>query len=173
MIPTIDDRLSSMARALQEIILPALPPEQSLAVEQAQIMLGHLAVIREQLDIAPAFEKVECKGLESLSNALLDAVEGGEQTMASAMRLRDLTDASQPRDDAKAIRERTVELSVSIEDLIQASGIDGSAAFNERSKELVLRSNDRTTRRDRSFFRSMGFERGDVDLPPITEMLHD
>jgi hypothetical protein len=169
-IPTIDDRLSSMARALEEIILPALPHDQSLAVEQAQLMLGHLAVIREQLDISPAFEQAECNDLENLANALLDTAQGGARTAASTLRLRELTDAQRPS-DAKALRDRTVSLSVAIEELIEASGIDGSTAFNDCSAELVIKSNDETTQRNRSFFRSMGFERGDVALPPIAELL--
>ena len=47
MIPSIDARLDSMARALQEAILPSLGDEQSLAIEQARLVLGQIAIIKK------------------------------------------------------------------------------------------------------------------------------
>lgn len=170
MMPSIDDRLQSMQRALQEVILPALAPEESLAVEQAHLLLGHLAVIREQFDLALVYERAECASTEELGRQLLAQAAGGQRTLAAASALRQAADAPAPA-TAQHVRDRTIALSLAVEALMDASGIDGTDAFLASSAQAVITSNDRTSQRDRSWFRSMGFERGESALPPVAEIL--
>ena len=40
MMPSIDLRLASMIRAVEEVLLPALSGHSGLAQEQAQLLLG-------------------------------------------------------------------------------------------------------------------------------------
>ncbi len=56
MTPTVDERLASLIRSLSQVVLPHLPPEASLAQEQVHLSLGHLQILRAQIDAAPAFE---------------------------------------------------------------------------------------------------------------------
>lgn len=45
MFPTIDDRLACVSRALEAVIIPALPAEQSLAIEQAYLSVVHIRAL--------------------------------------------------------------------------------------------------------------------------------
>ncbi|HMO68292.1 MAG TPA: hypothetical protein PKE25_06450, partial [Novosphingobium sp.] len=67
MIPSIDDRLASVVRALTEGILPHLPADASLAQEQVQLCIGHLQILRAQIDAAPAFEREELADAAALA----------------------------------------------------------------------------------------------------------
>ena len=80
MIPSVDERLASIIRALSEVILPHLPPEASLAQEQAHLAIGHLQILRLQLDAAPAFEREELADAQAIGKALAAAITGGAAT---------------------------------------------------------------------------------------------
>ncbi|WP_221796475.1 hypothetical protein [Aquisediminimonas sediminicola] len=170
MTPNVHDRISSMQRTLMDIVLPAIPPEQGMAVEQVQLVIGHLAVLGEQFDLVHLFERAECRQLEELAAALLSVVDGGQNSMAAAQALQGVLSAGVDG-EARNVREHIVALSRGIEQLVEASGVDGSARFIAASTDLILRSNEITSQCNRSFFRSMGFERGDVDLPPVRDLI--
>lgn len=48
MIPSTELRLQTMMRAMTESILPALDPKDSLAQEQAGLMMGHINALLQQ-----------------------------------------------------------------------------------------------------------------------------
>lgn len=48
MIPSIDTRIMSAIKALEQVVLPALPPGERLAREQCEITMGHLRVLASQ-----------------------------------------------------------------------------------------------------------------------------
>ena len=54
MNPSIDLRIRSMLRALQETVIPALDPSDALAREQAGLLVGHLhALSIQHADLRP------------------------------------------------------------------------------------------------------------------------
>ena len=73
----MDDRLASIVRSLTDIILPSLPGDAGLAQEQAHLAIGHLQIIRAQLDALPAFEAEELSDARLLGLALLADDAGG------------------------------------------------------------------------------------------------
>jgi hypothetical protein len=170
MIPSADDRLSSMLRAMQEVILPALPAQESLAVEQAHLLLGHIALLREQLDRLSQYEQVEAASLVDLASKLVERAQGGAQTMAQVGALEAVLARQVPQEPC-ARRAFTEALSIAIEGLIEASGEDGSAAFLAVSTACVLNCGNSISQRDRSWFKSTGFERADVALAPFDSWL--
>lgn len=48
MVPGLDTRLRSIAKAIEQVLLPALPAQEKLAREQAEIAVGHLRVLETQ-----------------------------------------------------------------------------------------------------------------------------
>jgi hypothetical protein len=57
MFPTIDDRLACVSRALETVIIPALPAEESLAIEQAYLSVVHIrALIGHAAGLTAALE---------------------------------------------------------------------------------------------------------------------
>ncbi|GGY91659.1 hypothetical protein [Novosphingobium colocasiae] len=169
MIPSLADRISSMQRALHNVIIPAIAPDNGLAMEQAHLMLAHLGLIAEQADYTELYEAAELVALERLATALAQAAGGGAQTIAAAATLRAELE-NRGTADAGARRTRTVALSGLVERLVDASGTDGDADFLAVSHDLIIADNRLSSKRDRAWFRSTGFETGDVALPSLATM---
>lgn len=165
MIPSIDDRLDSMARALAEVILPALPADRSLAIEQASLMLAHIGMLRDHLDMAGRFERREADAMLALARDLREAAAGGARTMAAAAALRGAVDAATlgtPPD----VRATICRVGEAIEALIEASGADGGADFKARSFESVIAAGRVSAARDRAWNQAAGFEAADTQHAP-------
>lgn len=87
MNPSIETRIDSMLRALVEVVLPDLPPG-SAAAEQTALVIGHLDVLKNQVDFGAAFDAYELSCMENLSSALLSAFDDhGAQASAAAANL--------------------------------------------------------------------------------------
>lgn len=50
MLPDIDTRLHAMLRSLKEVVLPAIDPQQRLALDQVNIIIGNLNMLIGQHD---------------------------------------------------------------------------------------------------------------------------
>src|ERR1700733_15345858 len=102
MNPSVDDRIASIIRSLSDVILPALPPDAGLAQEQTHLAIGHLKIIRAQLDATPEFEVEELADARALAESLLRNGEGGSGTRAELNALRSALDqpagAERPRE---------------------------------------------------------------------------
>lgn len=160
MNPSTDLRIRSMMRSMTEVILPAIPAENSLATEQAQLLLGQLAVMLEQKGLEPAMVLREKRSLIDLADSLLEASDGGEKTAKAAKALLAIKDKS------------SVEaLSFAIEELLLASGIDGSEAFKEASHRLVLEHSSITNELNRAWYKGMNFDANPDSLPSIDELV--
>jgi hypothetical protein len=66
MVPTINSRLRSMMRAMQEVVLPALDADNAIAQEQGKLVLGSLSLLIDQVDYAHTFEVIEARDLCAL-----------------------------------------------------------------------------------------------------------
>ena len=164
MIPSIDDRLDSVVRALQEVILPALAPHQSLAIEQTHLSLAHLRLVRERLDDAPRFELDEAQTLLTLAGRLIETAGGGESTLSAARALRSTVESA-ALDGPAAVRRTTHAVGSAIEALIQASLEDGTEVFRASSLEQVLASDHASAMANRRWNRAAGFEPPDAGAP--------
>ncbi|WP_156680673.1 hypothetical protein [Sphingomonas profundi] len=165
MIPSIDDRLDSMARALAEVILPALPADRSLAIEQASLVLAHIGILRDHIDAAARFERREADAMLALARDLCDGAAGGERTMAAAAALRTAIDAASVDTPADA-RATTCRIGEAVEALIDASGVDGRADFKARSFDSVVAAGQVSAARDRAWNQAAGFEAADTQHAP-------
>ncbi len=164
MIPSIDDRLDSVMRALQEVILPALEPQQSLAIEQAHLSLAHLGLIRERLDEAPSFELDEAQTLTTLACRLIETAGGGKSTLSAAMALGSTVEGA-ALDSPAAVRRATHAVGSASDALIPASLEAGSEAFRASSLEQVLASDRASAMANRRWNLAAGFEPPDVGGP--------
>jgi hypothetical protein len=79
MQPDFDLRLRTVTRALSEVIIPALDQGNRAAQEQAQVVLGSIELLRQQLEYAHWYEVADLVSLCNLA-ADLKAVPGLEAT---------------------------------------------------------------------------------------------
>lgn len=149
MIPSIDDRLASMIRALTEVILPHLPPEASLAQEQAQLCIGHLHILRAQIDAAPAFEREELADAVALARALCAALPASASAAVAAA--VDAADGHEPRSQRQAIHE-------AIEMLIGAVSRHADPAVRQAMNAIILDHEYTRSQKDRAWCAPFGFD---------------
>ncbi|MEY2926480.1 MAG: hypothetical protein RL367_957 [Pseudomonadota bacterium] len=154
MIPSSDDRLASVVRALTDVIMPSLPPEAGLAQEQIQLVIGQIQILRAQLDAAPAFEAEEAEDARALGKALIAAGEGGGETTAALAELKAATEAQ------GAAREARVAIHTAIDRLVKSTADDGSAAFRKAIGKIIVTMQTDRTIKDRKWFAPMGFDSG-------------
>lgn len=152
MIPNTDDRLASVIRALTEVILPHLPPEASLAQEQVQLAVGHLQILRAQLDALPGYEREELADGRALGEALA-VCRGGPKTTAAMMAVAAATNAmgEDGRSLLKAINQ-------AIETLVRSVAVDGDAETRPALSRLILQHEHARARKDREWYAPFGFD---------------
>jgi hypothetical protein len=173
MTPDIGMRLGTIARALQQVVIPALAADQVLAIEQATMCLGHLGIIGEQLGYVADYEASCLADMTALAADLVAASAGGAHTQEATEELRDLVNqaGSSPDDVSATVKNQRNALAGGIDRLIRASGRDGDADFLAASQNLVLEHGTRQSFRDRAWFRGYGLDPDRASLPSIPELL--
>lgn len=150
MNPSVQDRLDSCVRALEHVILPALPDSASLAREQVMLVMGQVQIIRAQLDASPQFERQESHDLEALVQALCDIAGNRSGELKRVL--------GSPSSDIP--RERTAALQDAIDDLLRSYDDDGGAPAEIAA--IVCAHGAKRARQDREWFAAMGFDAGFV-----------
>ena len=141
MTPNIDERLASIIRALTEVVLPHLPPEASLAQEQVHLAVGHLQILRAQLDDCVALAKA------------LAPISGGPVTTAAQSSLQSA--ASEPGDDVRAGMKA---INLTIAALVHAVSRDGGEGAKAALSSTILSYEHTRVQKDRRWFLPFGFD---------------
>ncbi|MGE0858063.1 MAG: hypothetical protein AB7I01_11410 [Gammaproteobacteria bacterium] len=161
MNPDPDLRLKSVMKALAEVILPALPPEQRMARDQANLALGHLALLAEQSPYALRYE------LESLDECLALAVALASQVrdpvVAAALSEAVAQAAGVARDDYATVGAALQAVKALIDQAL-ADG-EGETPLQAEMLDAVLRYNARRAPRERSWHRASGLDPDGPRLP--------
>jgi hypothetical protein len=152
MIPAVDDRLASVVRALTDVVMPSLPPEAGLAQEQIQLAIGHLQILRAQLDGTPDFEAEEAADARALGQLLLGAGGGGLTTSAALAALKSAVEAK------TGAREDRIAIHSAIDAVVKACSADGSDAFRAQIGKIIVTHQTPRTMKDRKWFAPFGFD---------------
>ena len=75
MLPNIDLRIQNIVKALEQVIIPALPPGEKLAKDQAGLCIGHLNMIARQWKQCAQFEATSLAAMEALGRKLASLVD--------------------------------------------------------------------------------------------------
>jgi hypothetical protein len=170
MNPSINHRLDSMIRAMTEIILPALGSSNGLATEQAGLLLGHLNVLKLQLEYASRYQQAELYDAMGLARALIAEASGGAETKAAIARLS--ATFEEPRGNYTVRADDKLEsINEAIENIIHAMKSDGEPVSRTLTHRLILNHGKATAERDRVWFSAMGFEAAESGLPSFSDML--
>jgi hypothetical protein len=160
MNPSIELRLKTMMRAVTEVILPAVDPNNSLAQEQTRLLLGHLHALLLQHAHAAELGALTRADAEALARQLLAQAAGGARTLAAADRLR----TALASDESSALNH-------AVEDLLIASGEDGDPMFVANSTRLVLNYSRAQALHGRAWFKAMGFDSTPGSLPDVPTLI--
>ena len=177
MTPDPAARLGSVARALQHVVLPALPADETLAQKQARLCLGHVAMLIEQYRHLADYDALCLTAMVELATRLAEQAAGGPRTDAAAGDLRAaVSAASDPSDTAAGAaadaRTRRNAVAAAVDDLLRAGTEDATAEFRATSHQLVLDHGIRQAYRDRVWFRASGLDPEQATFPEIAQLLH-
>jgi hypothetical protein len=168
--PSTDVRIDSMIRALSDFVIPDLPAGGTGA-QQAALVLGHLHVLRGQIDLVAPFEEFELRQTVTQAQSLIEVSEGGERTTAAAAALEAALAEVDDRDPGR-VRGSAERLRGRIEELLRASAEDGTPAAEERVQGVVVASERVLADAYRSLFAGNGWESGDdAGLPDLDKLL--
>lgn len=169
-----DLRLAAMIRAMAEVILPAIPSDQRLALDQGAILLGNLRMLADQQGRAWDFAMAELREHLALIGRLAESADGGPASAASAAAARGLTEdltpiAALPCPTQSELGEMTGRAKACAEALVDAAYQDGNPAFRAAVAEAVMTQAARQIERERAWTRASGFdpEAASLDLDAI------
>lgn len=154
MNPSVKDRLGSVVRALNGVVLPALPKEASLAQEQVMLAMGHIQIILAQMDAAPGFLAEEAADLTTIGEAIMASAKGGPTTEAAKT---GLAKALQGGGDIEP-EVRTAGIQDAIDAVLLALAEDGDADARAATQKAVLAQGAARADKDRRWFAAMGFD---------------
>lgn len=164
MTPSIDLRIASMIRAMQDVIAPAVDPANSLAREQSMLMIGQLQMIAGQWRLALRYASACLADLRGMADGL--KVEGGSATQDAWTELRGALDGAEA--DSEIQYQNAAR---ALEKLVRASDVDASEAFRAQLRTDALRFSQRQAERDRAWFAGSGFDMEADRLPSISSIL--
>ncbi|AUX68209.1 hypothetical protein CHX26_00600 [Porphyrobacter sp. HT-58-2] len=153
MNPSVDDRLGSVLRALQTVVLPALPESASLAREQVMLAMGHIQIIQAQRDATPAFEEGELADIRAMAAAVLALDEAPATCAAERAAL-----AQALADDTAPTRTASEAIRTAIDALLVAAREAGAREYHAALAATILPLGRARARKDREWFAIMGFD---------------
>ena len=177
MTPDIGTRLATISMALRQVVIPALPPNEVLAIEQATLCVGHLGVLSEQYNYLADYETLCLAEMAELGQSLVDAASGGsaasgDGTLTAAEALRAVVqEAGALGTPAHTRRECRNRIATAVDELLMASLADGSPEFLATSQRLVVAHGKQQTLRDRAWFQHTGMDPDRAALPSIPDLI--
>jgi hypothetical protein len=174
-VPDFTLRLQAMIRSLREVILPALPSGQMLAIDQANILVGYLRIMALQHDKVFDYLLAELSEYTELVNALVeDASDGQDEVLVAARaalaRAAPILKLSIPRQSELAAVVKSLKRSA--DELLCAARENGTAALGQAAGNRVMEQAGRQIMRERAWFSASGFELEADKLPSIDELLY-
>lgn len=171
-----DIHIKSILKAMTDVILPAVDPQNKLAQEQARLCMGLLGMMAKQLPLQYRFDCDELARLSAYAAELQRIAKGGSQTRAA------LSALEQQSGGAKALLENAKvspqDILVAVRALREATGTlissvyrDGDEASQERVQRATLAMSKEQLLRDRSWVLAQGWEPDPKAVPPIEQLL--
>lgn len=154
MIPTVEERLDSVIRALSTVVMTSLPLEAKLAREQVQLSIGHLGILRDQIAVIPQFEGEELDDAAEMAAELLIYANGGAATLAARACLNQALSDRAGMPATLACRK----INSAISNLVEAVFLDGDSSSRSNVMGSVTRHERLRSNKDREMFKPYGFD---------------
>lgn len=169
-------QITSMIKAMTDVVMPAVDPGNKLAVEQSQLIVGMLSVMAKQLPVQFHFDRDELQRLIDTAKTL-QAVPTTDATVKSV--LAQLAACSAAAVDVlEQCRHSPSTLEVSIRDMREAVGdvVQSLAATTDlaaqlQTEKIILQMSKEQLLRDRSLMLSQGWEPDPKAVPSIDMLL--
>jgi hypothetical protein len=176
MVPDFALRIHAMIRSLREVVLPALPNDEMLAIDQANILVGYLGIMAQQHDRVLEYLLVELAEYAELLGAMVEDARGARSIEHAVAKARAALDLAAPILQMPIPRQGELSalvrsLKESVDELLLAARQDGTPAYRQASSKRVMLQAEQQILRERVWFRASGFELAASQLPSIDDVL--
>ena len=158
MQPSFDLRIRTMNKALADVVLPAIDPDNKAAAEQLQLVIGSLNLMQEQIDYANWYEIVDGRSMIAMAEKVAELAGqplGREVDDAIAVTkdvgTRHNVTLSQIRDANYVLRETLCD---AISKVLSTVDTETARAI---SRAVIDLTEDQTSR-ERAFVAKTGFD---------------
>lgn len=168
MVPTTGTWLDAMIKAMSQVVIPALGARDVVAVEQANLVLQHLRLLRLQHPFILHYQALQAAEAATLASGLLGVLRecGGAGALAAeaeALLERHGHVATLQVPQLDALEDAAVELK-DIANRIADHLRDHAPAQAARVNRLVLTWGEGTVMRERAWLNAAD---GNPDIPPL------
>lgn len=163
MTPSIDLRIATIVRAMEDVVAPAIDQEDSFAREQVALIIGHIRLLGVQWSRAERYALTCLTDLVETVRPLAPA--GGALTQAAGHHLVASLDAG------GGAESRYKQVMSAADALVRACDADGDPAFRADLRSRLLDFSLRQSLRDRSWFAGTGFDLHPHQLLPIDDLV--
>lgn len=169
-------QIKSVVKALTDVVLPAVDPNNKLAQEQARLAIGLLKLMSEQLPLQHRFDRDELDRLLACSKALQAAARGGSATQAALVILAGVTQAAtlalaSPNTSPEDVVREVRALRAATGALVTQVYRDGEPSCRAGIRDIVLAMSKEQLLRDRSMLLMQGWEPDPGAVPPLHSLL--
>ena len=169
-------QLRSMIKAMTEVVLPAVDPENDLACEQAQLVLGMLHLMAARLPWQFHYDIDALDRAVALSSKIDQDADGGPETQAALAALKDAaTNGGRVLAGAKSspedLEQAILDLRAKTASTLNAMQIDGDPECRKTIGRAVLEAAREQTTRERAWFAPQGWDTEAEAPPPLETML--
>ena len=154
MLPTVEERMDSVIRALSTTVLASIPIEEKLAREQVQLSIGHLSILREQIASLPQFEREALEDVIALARTLLRQAGDLNLSEDAARRLEQAVSEAVKLPAAGARRAINSSISGLIEKNFAGAGAEGQ----KKLMKIVAEMERRMASKEKMLFHKYGFD---------------
>jgi len=166
MLPNIDLRIANMIKALEQVILPALPRDQRLARDQAMLVAGHLHMLAGQWKSTLRFERLSLDDLAGLARDLAAVVDASlVAQLDTAVAAAEACD----RDSVTALEQAASSLGHVVDAVIL--GGRSHLPLPRAATDAILDYGLRHARRERTWFKANCLDPDYADLPTLEAMI--
>lgn len=169
-------QLASIIKSMSDVVIPAIDPANTLALEQSRLILGLLALMRRQLPLQFDFDRDELQRLLDCAKAVADqrvtapAAQAAQQTLAAASRSAAIAlDAC--RMPPTALTDAVRGLRAALGGVVSALAADGADAAGHRIERLIIDMSRAQLLRDRALVKQQGWEPDPAAVPEIETLL--
>lgn len=171
-------QIISMIKAMTDVVLPAIDPQNKLAQEQGKLIIGMLHLLGQRLPMTYRYDCDELSRCLALADTLRDVAHGGEETSVALKALgASIGSAEDVLDRARAepseLEAALVGLRATVGKLAQAMYLDGDPDCRKTFDRSVLAASKEQIQRERAWLIMQGWEADPTSIPPIESLIGD
>lgn len=173
MVPDTVLRLAAVAKALEDIILPALPKDASFAHEQLALIVKSIALVGKQIPHEYAMHVHDARAFVEFGRDIVAQLPADHAARkAIEMSIADVEAVAPAEIPRREKLERSVRaLRAAIEQAVETAGAD--PAIFAAIGPAVLEHTERQTKLERLWVVDTGFDPDPESLPSLGGVLYD